>query len=121
MRDLEKGDQSTRSVIHDRLHLCAYRDCSRGLSTIGPFEGIEGLTSLHLASYVNSNYTGLTGKTQNTKQMRVQIILHSGWGSASPRPKEKNVTLSCFKNDVKQGVDILVDLVTNVPVGNLAA
>merc|ERR1719183_448646 len=56
MRNLAALDQPTRAVIEDRLHLCAYRDCSLGLSTIGPFDGIEGLTSTHLNSYLNANY-----------------------------------------------------------------
>jgi len=57
LRDLEESDQSTRSVIEDRLHLCAFRDCSLGLSSVGPFEGVDGLTSGHLQNYVNSNFT----------------------------------------------------------------
>jgi len=58
LRDLEESDQATRSVIEDRLHLCAYRDCSLGLSAVGPYEGIDGLTSAHLQNYVDSNFTG---------------------------------------------------------------
>jgi len=57
IQNLADADQPTRAVIEDRLHLCAYRDCSLGLSAIGPYEGIENLTSSHLSSYVNSNYT----------------------------------------------------------------
>lgn len=56
MRNLAEADQPTRDVIADRLHLCAYRDCSLGLSQIGPFDGIEGLSSTHLNSYLNANY-----------------------------------------------------------------
>jgi len=57
LKELEESDQPTRAVIEDRLHLCAYRDCSLGLSTIGPYEGIENVNSDHLKSYVNANYT----------------------------------------------------------------
>jgi len=57
LRNLAESDQSTRAVIDDRLHLTAFRDCSLGLSTIGPFDGIEGLSAAHLTSYVNANYT----------------------------------------------------------------
>merc|ERR1719191_1358456 len=57
MRTLEESDQPTRAVIEDRLHLCAYRDCSLGLSAIGPFENIDNLSSAHLQNYVDSNYT----------------------------------------------------------------
>jgi len=56
LRNLNEADQTTRSVIEDRLHLCAYRDCSLGLSSIGPFDGIENLSSAHLNSYLNANY-----------------------------------------------------------------
>jgi len=57
LRGLEEMDQPTRSVIDDRLHLTAFRDCSLGYSTIGPYEGIDSLTSDSLASYVGTNYT----------------------------------------------------------------
>jgi processing peptidase subunit beta len=57
LRNIEEGDQPTRAVIEDRLHLCAYRDCSLGLSAVGPFDGIGNLTTAHLQSYVSSNYT----------------------------------------------------------------
>lgn len=57
LRGIQENDQPTRAVIEDRLHLCAYRDTSLGLSTIGPFDGIDGVTSSHLQSYVNDNYT----------------------------------------------------------------
>lgn len=57
LRKLEEGNHSTRSVIEDRLHACAFRDYSLGFSTTGPFEGIERLTSEHLQSFVDTNYT----------------------------------------------------------------
>lgn len=57
MRNLAEADQPTREVIDDRLHLCAYRDTSLGLSAIGPFDGIEGLSSAHLKNYIGANYT----------------------------------------------------------------
>jgi len=58
LKELEESDQPTRAVIEDRLHLCAYRDCSLGLSAIGPYDGIENVKAEHLNSYVNANYTG---------------------------------------------------------------
>lgn len=57
LRGVEEMDQPTRSVIDDRLHLTAFRDCSLGYSCIGPYDGIESLTSDSLASYVGTNYT----------------------------------------------------------------
>merc|ERR1711972_1053440 len=51
------SDTATRSVIEDRLHLCAFRDCSMGFSAVGPFDGIDTLTSAHLQSYLGSNFS----------------------------------------------------------------
>lgn len=57
LRSLEETDKPTRSVIDDRLHLCAFRDCSLGYSSIGPFDGADALTSAQLQSYLSSSYT----------------------------------------------------------------
>jgi len=57
LRNLEEQDQTPREVIEDRLHITAFRDDSLGFSTIGPFEGIESLTTAHLQSYVDANFT----------------------------------------------------------------
>lgn len=57
VRSLATGDAPTRAVIADRLHQCAFRDCSLGSTVIGPFDGIEHLSQEQLASYVDSNYT----------------------------------------------------------------
>jgi mitochondrial-processing peptidase subunit beta len=56
LRKLEESDQPTRKVIEDRLHACAFRDCSLGFATVGPFEGIENLTQEHLKHYLAKNY-----------------------------------------------------------------
>lgn len=57
LRNLEETNHSTRSVIDDRLHACAFRDYSLGFSATGPFDGIGSLTSDHLKSFVDSNWT----------------------------------------------------------------
>merc|ERR1712137_1526028 len=56
VRSLASGDAPTRAVIDDRLHQCAFRDCSLGRTAIGPFDGIDSLSSEQLKSYVRSNY-----------------------------------------------------------------
>lgn len=56
-RNLEEVDKSTRAVLDDRLHACAFRDCSLGNSSIGPFEGIGKMGEDALADFVASNYT----------------------------------------------------------------
>jgi len=57
LRGLEEGQESTRAVIDDRLHTCAFRDYSLGFSTIGPYDGVESLKSAHLSSYIQQNWT----------------------------------------------------------------
>jgi len=57
LRNLEETNHSTRQVIEDRLHACAFRDGPLGFSQTGPFEGIEALTSDNLQAFVNANYT----------------------------------------------------------------
>jgi len=57
MRKIEETEAPTRQVIDDRLHACAFRDCSLGYNTVGPVENMENLTQAHLKQYVDSNYT----------------------------------------------------------------
>lgn len=57
IRNLEDKDQTARDVIDDRLHQCAFRDCTLGFSRVGPFSNIEDLTPGHLQAYIDSNYT----------------------------------------------------------------
>lgn len=58
LRKLEETEKPTRVVLDDRLHMCAFRDFPLGFSSIGPFDGIESLTSEHLMNYINANFTG---------------------------------------------------------------
>lgn len=57
LRNLEETDNTTRAVIEDRLHQCAFRDGPLGFSGIGPFDGLDSITSEHLKAYVDSAYT----------------------------------------------------------------
>jgi processing peptidase subunit beta len=57
LHGLEESDQATRDVINDRLHLCAFRDCSLGYSNVGPFDGADALSSAQLKSYLDSSFT----------------------------------------------------------------
>lgn len=57
LRSLEETEKSTKAVISDRLHTCAFRDYALGFSTIGPFDGAETLSEVALSSYVSANYT----------------------------------------------------------------
>jgi processing peptidase subunit beta len=91
LRNLAEADQPTRAVIEDRLHLCAFRDCSLGLSSIGPFEGIDNLSSAHLKSYVNANHTAdkmvlvATGAVNHAELVK-QAEASLGGLSAAPAP-----------------------------------
>jgi len=92
LRNLAESDQSTRAVIEDRLHLCAFRDTSLGLSAIGPFDGIEGLTSSHLKSYVSANYTAekmvlvATGAVKHADVVKAAEASLGGMVTGSPAP-----------------------------------
>jgi len=57
IRSLEDAEQPTKQVIVDRLHTTAFRDCSLGLSNVGPFEGVGLLGQAQLESFVATNYT----------------------------------------------------------------
>eukprot|EP00928_Gymnodinium_smaydae_P014275 TRINITY_DN151_c0_g1_i5.p1 TRINITY_DN151_c0_g1~~TRINITY_DN151_c0_g1_i5.p1 ORF type:complete len:497 (-),score=119.01 TRINITY_DN151_c0_g1_i5:85-1494(-) len=57
LRALEEADQPNRTVLDDRLHQCAFRDCALGFSAVGPFDGIETLSEDAVKSYVGANYT----------------------------------------------------------------
>eukprot|EP00747_Dinoflagellata_sp_TGD_P132523 gnl/TRDRNA2_/TRDRNA2_175088_c3_seq17.p1 gnl/TRDRNA2_/TRDRNA2_175088_c3~~gnl/TRDRNA2_/TRDRNA2_175088_c3_seq17.p1 ORF type:complete len:467 (+),score=127.76 gnl/TRDRNA2_/TRDRNA2_175088_c3_seq17:84-1484(+) len=57
IRSMEDTDASTRAVLDDRLHMCAFRDTALGFSGIGPYEGIEGMTQAQLASFMADSYT----------------------------------------------------------------
>jgi processing peptidase subunit beta len=56
LRALEESDKPTRDVIDDRLHLCAFRDCSLGFSNVGPFDGADALSSSQLRNYLDSSF-----------------------------------------------------------------
>merc|ERR1719203_2091153 len=57
LRKIEEANHSTRRVIEDRLHACAFRDGPLGFSETWRFEGIDALTSAHLQGFVDANYT----------------------------------------------------------------
>merc|ERR1712032_715461 len=38
--------------------MCAFRDTALGFSAVGPFDGIDSLSSDHLVSFLSTNYTG---------------------------------------------------------------
>jgi len=92
LRNLAESDQPTRTVIEDRLHLCAYRDCSLGLSATGPFDGIESLSSAHLSNYVNSNYTAenmvlvATGAVNHADLVKMAVASLGGVRAGQPAP-----------------------------------
>jgi processing peptidase subunit beta len=92
LRNLEEGEQSTRAVIDDRLHTCAFRDYSLGFSTVGPFEGVERLSSAHLTSYVQSNWTAdktviaATGGVKHADLVAMATEKFGGLKASTPAP-----------------------------------
>mmetsp|Transcript_138869 Transcript_138869/g.432023 ORF Transcript_138869/g.432023 Transcript_138869/m.432023 type:complete len:466 (-) Transcript_138869:78-1475(-) len=57
LANLDEVEKPTRSVLDDRLHMCAWRDYPLGFSSLGPFDGIHTLTEAHVKSYMDANYT----------------------------------------------------------------
>jgi processing peptidase subunit beta len=57
LRSLDESDLSTRAVIEDRLHSCAFRDCSLGFPTTGPFDGVASISEATLSSFAAANFT----------------------------------------------------------------
>lgn len=57
LETVQSSEKPTRAVLDDRLHICAFRDGPLGFSSIGPFEGAEGLTEAHLNSHIEKNYS----------------------------------------------------------------
>jgi processing peptidase subunit beta len=91
-RAAEENESSTRDVIDDRLHLCAYRDSSLGHSAIGPFDNLENVTSAQLQSYVDSNFTAEkmvlvgTGAVDHAALVSLAESSLGGVAAGSPTP-----------------------------------
>jgi len=58
LRNIEETEKPNKQVLDDRLHMCAFRDTALGFSAVGPFDGIDSLSSDHLVSFLSTNYTG---------------------------------------------------------------
>jgi len=92
LRTLEEAEKPTRAVINDRLHSCAFRDCSLGFSGVGPFEGAEALTQAHLASYVDANYTAdkmvlaAAGPMKHEELVKLATSALGGVKTSAPAP-----------------------------------
>eukprot|EP00929_Paragymnodinium_shiwhaense_P054996 TRINITY_DN2757_c0_g3_i1.p1 TRINITY_DN2757_c0_g3~~TRINITY_DN2757_c0_g3_i1.p1 ORF type:complete len:465 (+),score=147.65 TRINITY_DN2757_c0_g3_i1:83-1477(+) len=96
LRSIDDAEQPTKSVILDRLHTCAFRDCSLGLSTIGPFEGAGLLGQSQLESFVSTNYTAdklvlaATGPVKHEELVKLATAAFGGVKASAPvSPSEK--------------------------------
>jgi len=91
LRGLEEAEAPTRAVLDDRLHTCAFRDCSLGFSALGPFEGMESMTEEQLRSYVNANYTAdkmvlaATGPVKHDELVKFAAASFGGFRANAPR------------------------------------
>lgn len=64
----------------------------------------------------------LSGTQKRSKdELETEVESLGGTLSVSMGREQSSYMVSCFGSNVKQGVDILGDLVTNVPIGNLGA
>mmetsp|Transcript_37881 Transcript_37881/g.56594 ORF Transcript_37881/g.56594 Transcript_37881/m.56594 type:complete len:466 (-) Transcript_37881:115-1512(-) len=82
LRSLDESSYSHREVIEDRLHACAWRDCSLGGSTVA-FDGLESLTEAQLKAYATTNYTAenmVIAATGQVKHEEVVALAQSAFG-----------------------------------------
>jgi len=92
LRKLEEREVPTRAVIDDRLHASAFRDYALGFSTVGPFEGIEGLNEAQLKAYVDANYTAenmviaAAGPMKHAELVQLAQASFGGVKAGAPRP-----------------------------------
>jgi processing peptidase subunit beta len=92
LRNIEETEQPSRAVIMDRLHSCAFRDCSLGFSTVGPFEGSGMITEAQLSSYVSANYTAdkvvlaASGPVKHEELVKLATSGALGQMKAGPEP-----------------------------------
>jgi len=91
LRNLDETEAPTRQVIDDRLHACAWRDCSLGNSLVGPFESIGNLTETHLKAYVDANYTAenmvvaAAGPVKHEDMVKLATAALGGVKAGAPR------------------------------------
>jgi len=115
IRELAEADQPTRAVLEDRLHLTAWRDCSLGLSAIGPFDNIDRLSSAHLQSYVDTNFTSdkmVLVASGNVKHADIVAMAEKSLGGvarAGATPAASHAPYFCgaeliYRNDEMGGV-----------------
>lgn len=92
VRGLEDKEAPNKAVLLDRLHSCAFRDYSLGMSTIGPFEGIETLSDAAIAKYLADNYTAdkmvlaATGPIKHEDVVKFAAASLGGLKAGTPLP-----------------------------------
>mmetsp|Transcript_5779 Transcript_5779/g.15568 ORF Transcript_5779/g.15568 Transcript_5779/m.15568 type:complete len:474 (-) Transcript_5779:402-1823(-) len=90
IRSLNEYETPTRTVVDDRLHVCAFRDGSLGLPTTGPFDGAETLSEAQLTSFVNSTYTAdnmviaATGPMKHAELVKLATAAFGGVKAGGP-------------------------------------
>jgi len=92
LRSLEETEKSTRAVLDDRLHACAFRDIALGFSTIGPFDGLESITQDHLQAFLGANYTAdkmviaAAGPMEHGELVKLATASFGGAKASAPAP-----------------------------------
>merc|ERR1719203_440529 len=92
LRKLEETEVSTRAVVEDRLHMCAFRDYALGFPGVGPFDGIEGLTEAHLKHFVGTNFVGsnmvvaAAGPVTHAEVVQLATASLGGVATGAPKP-----------------------------------
>lgn len=92
LRRFEEREIATRDVIDDRLHACAFRDCSLANPTVGPFEGLENISEAHLKAYLDANYTAdnmviaVSGPQKHEDLVQLAASSFGGVKKSAPKP-----------------------------------
>jgi len=91
LRNLDESEVSTRDVLNDRLHSCAFRDCSLGFPATGPFAGIESISDGTLNSFAASNFTAdktvlaVVGPASHADVVRAATAALGGLKAGAPK------------------------------------
>jgi processing peptidase subunit beta len=90
LRSIDETEMPNRSVLFDRLHMCAFRDIPLGFTALGPFDNANALTEDHLRSFVSSNYSAdkmvlvAAGNVNHGEVVEVAESSFGNWKSFAP-------------------------------------
>lgn len=100
-RNLGEKEVPTRAVVEDRLSICAFRDYDLGCPSVGPREGIAGLTENHQKHLVDRYFTGrnmvvaTTGRVAHAEVVQFAAAALGGVAAGAPKLAMDKPCLCC--------------------------